>query len=37
MKLKNKKKIVRHKNNMPIASVVLSFFDSREANAIMHN
>ncbi len=34
---KNKKKTVRHKNNMPTAIVVLSFFESIDANAIMLN
>ena len=34
---KNKKKTVKHKNNIPIAIVLLSFFESSEANAIMQN
>jgi hypothetical protein len=37
MVAKNKKKTVRHKNNMPVAIVVESFLESSEANAIMLN
>jgi hypothetical protein len=37
MTAKIKKKTVRHKNNMPVAIVVLSFLESSEANAIMLN